>query len=356
MRHLLLYCLLLFSVTAFAQNKKRATFLIKKGLRYQQYGKYDKAIAAYEDALKVDKQNVYALAELAMTYTTLKKYRIAINFCKKVIKYHPHSPVLRDIYVQLGTCYDLRGQPKKSIKTYDKGLVLFPDYYLLHFNKGVTQLNGLDTVGALASFQNAVKTNPKHASSHYHIGSIEAAFGHRIPSILALSRFLTIEPMGERATTAENALLSLMNTTRQKNDSSVVIALSRRLADPTYQKNDFREVELLFSLQSVMDKNNPKRMTDEAEGIRPVNDFKVKFERLCYILQKNQESNTGFYWDFYTPFFVQMGTNDHIHVFAYLVHLQQEEYKIAINEWLEDHEGELDQFSKWSKSYRWIYR
>ena len=349
MRRLLLHCLLFCSLSAIAQPKKTAISHVKKGVFYQQKGNYDAALAEYKQALKIDKNNIYALSDISMIYTNQKKYKKAIKYCKKIIQAHPKTPILRNIYVQLGTCYDLRGQRKKSIKAYDQGLVLFPNYYLLHFNKGVTQLNSLDTISALSSFQKAAQRNPQHASSHYHIGSIEAALGHRIPSILALSRFLTIEPVGERAMTAENALLSLVNTTRQQNDSSFVIALSS-----SQTENNFKEVERLFSVQTVMDKNNPNRMTDEDEGILSAKVFKAKFQNLCRILKKSKTNNQGFYWDFYVPFFVQMDADNHINVFAHLVHLQQAEYKMAINDWFEDNEDALDEFSKWSKSYPWV--
>ena len=58
--YLLFLC---FSTLGFAQNKAEAEKKIREGVTLYDEGKYDEALSRYNEALNLDKNNFFALAE-----------------------------------------------------------------------------------------------------------------------------------------------------------------------------------------------------------------------------------------------------------------------------------------------------
>ena len=132
-----IYCLLvLISSIAFAQNPSMAKQLVLEGVTLYDEGKYAQAISKYDDALKVDKDNFFALAEKAMTLVATKNYEESIKLCKRVLKLYPNED-LSMLYVTYGNATDLSKDSKKAIKIYDEGIKKYPNQYQLYYNKGI---------------------------------------------------------------------------------------------------------------------------------------------------------------------------------------------------------------------------
>ena len=65
MKKLLL--LILFPILGFSQNKNEAEVKVNEGIAFHNEGKYNEALDKYEEALKLDKNNLIAISEKAMT-------------------------------------------------------------------------------------------------------------------------------------------------------------------------------------------------------------------------------------------------------------------------------------------------
>lgn len=59
--------LILFPVLSFSQNKNEAKVKVNEGIILHDEGKYNDALDKYEEALKLDKNNLIAISEKAMT-------------------------------------------------------------------------------------------------------------------------------------------------------------------------------------------------------------------------------------------------------------------------------------------------
>ncbi|HSY60725.1 MAG TPA: tetratricopeptide repeat protein, partial [Cytophaga sp.] len=189
----------LFSSLLFAQNKTAADELVHQGVALHDEGKYDQAIAKYDQALLQDKDNFLALTEKAYSLSMLKKYDEAIACCKKVIELNPNSTELGMVYVTYGNALDAQNKGDESIRIYDEGLKKNPNFYQLYFNKGITLIGQTKYDDAILAFQKAVTIKPNHASSHNALATLLAAQKKTIPSLLASCRFLILEPKGTRA-------------------------------------------------------------------------------------------------------------------------------------------------------------
>jgi hypothetical protein len=301
--------------------------------------------------LQLDKDNLVALAEKAMTLLALQKYEDAIQCCQKAIEKHPDDIGLRTVYVTYGNTYDVLKKTDRSLEVYEEGIKKFPDYYQLHFNKGITLSSVRKYDDAVTCFQRSATLNPKHASSHNAIARILDVQEKRVPALLAYSRFLILEPESSRAKENLARLQKLMKgNVEQTGDKSVTINISpNMLADTTLKgkakENNFASADLILTLSAGLDYDEKNKKKTEVER------FISKFETVCELLKETQRDNYGFYWDYYVPYFIEMKNKNLVEPFAYIAFATSEDTNVS--KWLESHKSAIDEFYDWSKNFTW---
>ena len=346
-RIILLLIFPLFSTLLFAQQKEVADRLVNEGVDLQDKGEVDSALANYKQALLLDKDNLLALSEMAYSYLSLNKFDEAASFAKKAIKTHPNDPVIKSAYVCYGNALDGMGKTGKSIDIYDEGIRLFPEYFQLYYNRGIS-LNKLNkTEDAIRSFQRSVTLNPNHASSHNAIGHM--LFNkNNIPSLLAFCRFLILEPTGKRsAGNLENVKNIMGAHITKKDEKNITINLSPDMLDAksNEKKNNFSSAELMLSLNAALD-------NDSSNINKPdVDKFIRKFSLLCAYMKDSEKDNYGFYWDFYVPYFIDMNDKGFTTTFAYIAFTSSGNEEVI--EWLDTHKTEIEGFYQWSEAFKW---
>lgn len=346
--------ILLFIVTinlAFSQKKVDAEKLVNEGVAYHDKGDYDDAISKYNQALELDKDNLLALAEKSFTLNSLRKYEESIEICKKAIEKHPNDNSLKNVYVTYGNDLDELKKTDEAFAIFDEGLKVFPEYYQLHFNKGITYSSIRKYDEAILSFQQAILINPKHASSNNAIARLEKMNGRKIPAILSFCRFLVTEPQSARAEENLNSLKELMSANVKKTgEKSITVTIDpKMLSDNTKKEkikdNDFSTTELISTMDIALDFDEKNINKTEVQN------FIRKFETICASMSEMKKKNFGFYWDVYAPYFIEMKKNNLIEPFGYIVYASSETKEL--NDWLETNQKELDRFYDWSKNYNW---
>ena len=349
---LLMVLLLVIGKTfTFGQQKEEAEKLVSEGVAYHDKGDYEGAIAKYNKALELDKDNLFALAEKAMTLLALQKNEDAIQICQAAIEKYPENRALKTVYVTYGNAYDGLKKTDKALEIYDEGISLFPDFYQLHFNKGVTLASIRKYDDAILCFQKAATLNPQHASSQNALGRLLDIKEKRIPSLLAYCRFLIIEPESKRA--KEN-LMSLQRITKgnveKTGKKSITInispdMLSDTTADGKPKENSFTSTDLILAMDAALDYDKKNKKKTEVEQ------FIRKFETVCASLKETKKDNYGFYWDYYVPYFVEMKDNNLIETFAYIAFATSDDADVL--KWLKAHKGDITKFYEWSGNYTW---
>ena len=336
-----------FSNVVIAQQKEEADNLVQEGVVFQDKGDVDSAFSRYNLALKMDRDNLAALAEMAYSYLSIQKYEESINYSKRAIKTHPHDPVLKTVYVSYGNALDEEGKMEKAVDVYDEGINIFPDYFQLYYNKGISQIK-LDKAGdALLSFERSATLNPKHASSHNAIGRL-LFVTNKIPSLMAFCRFLALESNSKRSSSNLNNVQKIMGAHVTNNDDkNVIIHVNPDILDVNKkkEKNNFSVAELMLALGSAAD--NDSANADKSD----VEKFIRKFSSLCQYLKEDEKDNYGFYWDYYVPYFTEMDNKGLTEVFAYIAFSSSEDPTAKV--WLESHKNEVSGFYKWSDGFQW---
>lgn len=340
---------LLFLTTfqTFAQTD-RAAKLIDEGVALYDKGKYQEAIDKYNQSYQLDSNSIVLFAEMAMTYLALKDFDNTENICQRAIAKFPDNKGLKNIYSTYGNSLDYRQKPEEALKIYMAGLTKFPDYYMLHFNKGITEYGLKRNYDARTSFQNAIKTNPKHASSYYFLGIIEDNFGNRIPAILTLSRFLILEPKGKRAEKILPYLTDRVNNMyyQVKTGNSTSTMSSAKTRNDT-TSSSFEKVE--FGILSI---ETTSSLFPDNEKKTDLEKFEIKSQTIFEYLKAYKKDNSGFYWDFLAPYFIELESQKYVKTFTYYINYYVTDNK-DVEKWVKKNEKDVEKFYNWSKNYKW---
>jgi tetratricopeptide (TPR) repeat protein len=341
--------ILLFLTTfqTFAQTDKVAA-LIDEGIALYDQGKYAEAIDKYKESYKLDSNSVVLFAEMAMTYLALKDYDNTESICQRAITKFPDNKGLKNIYSTYGNSLDDRQKPDEALKIYIEGISKFPDYYMLHFNKGITEYGLKRNYEARTSFQNAIKSNPKHASSYYYLGIVEDNFGNRIPAILCLSRFLILEPKGQRAEKILPYLTKAVNNMyyQQKNGNSTATYSSAKARTDT-TASSFEKVE--FGILTI---ETTSSLFPENEKKTDLEKFETRTQTIYEYLKAYKNENSGFYWDFLAPYFIDLESKKYVKTFTYYINYYLTDNK-DVEKWIKKNEKDVTEFYDWSKNYKW---
>lgn len=335
-------------IFTFGQNQIEVENLVEKGIESHDKGDFKDAISKYNEALELDKNNLLALSEKALTLNAMKAYAEAVEISQLAIKTHKNDN-LQTVYVAYANSLDHLNQPENAIKIYDEGLKIYPDYHQLHFNKGITQVNSKKYDGALLSFQKATKSNPNHSSSFNAIGILEMD-NNRIPSILALSRFLIIENQSSRAKSSFGILKSLLSKgVKQKEDISISVNIDPKTLSKSEQgsklENNFSSTDMILSIAATQDYDDQNKNKTEAEK------FISKFETICSSLHELKKDNHGYYWDYLASYFIELKNKNLVEPFVYVLFTISGSEDVM--QWQKTNSALIQKFNDWSKSYTW---
>lgn len=345
----LLFLLLLggaLSPRALAQASP-ARDLVKDGIQLYDAGKYDQALAKYQQALAAEPTSATAQFEVALTYNALGRNAEAKAACEQLIQ--READLGPTLYVTYGNSLDGLGQFKQAEQAYRQGLKKYPDNYALYFNLGVAQAGQRQYPAAIASLQQAVARNPGHAGSHMSMGVLQLATGSRVPGVLALARFLVLEPTGPRA--AQRLLQldqAMMQGVKQVGDRAINIAISPEALGKGKKADDFGPEELILSMSGAL------TFDEKSKDKTKMEKFIDQFSSLCQVMGELSAKATGggFVRTYYVPYFVALEKKGFVPAFAYLAHSTQPDAP-EVQQWLAAHPSEVQVFQEWSKNYEW---
>lgn len=357
MRSILIASLVAYSlggvaIRAQAQSGATAETLIKQGISQYDQGQYQQAIASYEQALKLEPTNSTAQYELALTYNATNRNDEAVALCKRLLKQDATPGA--EVYGTYGNALDGLRKPKEAVKIYEEGLKKYPNDGPLYYNMGVTQASSLNQLeAAIASMQQSVRCREAHANSHAALASLTTTQGNRIPALLETVRLLELEAEGKRAAASLAALDKMMGQgVQQTGEKSFTINLPMDMVKDVGRKNagpdNFAAADMLLTLASALDhdeKNKDKSATER---------FIEKFSSLCKSLEENKpEARTGFVWQYYVPYFVELEKRGHVPALAYAIQASRAENVPEVKAWLSEHPVQVQALRQWSSTYIW---
>jgi Tfp pilus assembly protein PilF len=327
-KFLLLILLSVFSSVTFAQVKEEAKTLVTEGVALHDAGKYDEAIAKYKEAMKIDPNYSSAYHEISFTLFSSGKGMEAIPYLEKLLKLDPSSGAAYDM---LGSIYDDNKQTDKAIEYYKKGLTVAPDYQRLHYNLAITCLREKKYPEAEAYAIEAIKLEPKHASSHRAYAMATFYENKRGVSLLGWSSFLLLEPQTKRSTEAYNYIRYILNYGITKKDEKTV-----NLNISTTDLNPGNMSLPLAVLSATTDK----------KGLTAIDSLTLQLQSVYKVSNTfNMDKKDDFYKHYYADYFSKLAETDNMQAFARLLSLTA--YRDENLQWFKDNGPKLSALDAW---------
>lgn len=325
---LLLFC----SLTIFAQENQAAMALLKVGTALHDARKYPEAIAKYDEALKLDPNNSIVIYEKAFTLYASGKTDDALKILEKLVTTDKSART----YALLGNIYDERKDFDKAISNYTKGVSVAPKDGNLWYNLSVSYLIQKNYAQAEAAATEAIKINPRHASSQRAYALATYNEGKHINSLLAWCNFLIIEPQTQRSAEALTYIKHILyfnvkgnnmrmgGTDELTKSQQMTVALSVTGGLAIAQKAESNNDASVTSLDSL---SLPLQFI-----------FKVAAE-------KKNPANTTFFNKYYADFFGALANTEYSKAFfRYITISAFRNDNIA---WLKEHQDNLKGLISW---------
>lgn len=172
------------------QNEDYANVLTSKGNILYNQGKYDEAIKAYDEAIKIDPKSSSAWFNKGLALEELGKYNEAIKAYDQVIKLEPNDAA--PAWNNKGNALGEQGKYSDAIKSYDQAIKIDPNDAIYWSNKGGT-LNNLGKYSdAINACDKAIKLDPNYGRAWRNKGNALNALGRYDEAIECLDEAIRL--------------------------------------------------------------------------------------------------------------------------------------------------------------------
>jgi len=160
--------------------RKTAAQYLQDGKAFAAKGEFQKAIAEFDQAIKVEPGNGVLYFNRALAREKLGQVDEAIRDYDGVVLLRV-SP--REAYFNRGTLLLGKKEYKAAINDFDAAISLDPKYDVALYNRGLAHYNLKNYFAAQADFNNLIKLQPKHANAYLMRSYVYCAQGLRRSAI-----------------------------------------------------------------------------------------------------------------------------------------------------------------------------
>ncbi|WP_426669907.1 tetratricopeptide repeat protein [Mucilaginibacter sp. McL0603] len=324
----LIILFLFIGTKVFSQINGDAKRLVKEGVALNDSGKYDEAIDKYNQAIKIDSRYESAYYEMGFTLFSSGKGKEAIPYLIKVVALNPQSAGAFDL---LGSIYDDLKDPDKAIDYFKQGIKADSSYQRLHFNLAITYYRQGKFTDAEVSAINAIKLDPKHASSQRVYAMATYKEGKRACSLLGWNSFLLLEPRSKRSAEALAYIKNILNYGITKTgEKSITVNVP---------STDLNSINLGMQMAVVTACDNKK-------NISPADSLTLQLTSVFQIIgEQSDKLETPFFSNYYAKYFQKLSISKSMPAFVRYISLSM--YKDENTAWFKRHDDELKDLEKW---------
>lgn len=317
--------------------------IINAGIALLDEQKPELAIAKYREVLAANPDSAGAMYEIALALTQKGDYATAVEMAAKSASYR--SVDLDKCLALVGTAFDMAGEPKKAIEAYERGLAILPNAGTLHYNKAVAELQGLkDPERAIASLKRGAMADPSHASTHWLLGQLFLSSDLRTPALLALSRFLILEPSTRRGSEGFKTWYTVLYSNVQPGaDGKLEIRVN---PDKPTREGDVTRLDMFLAMAQI-------EAASADAGTPPGVRLTAQMKKLlnAYTAHDPGKDADTFLFAYYMPYFKALAAKGFVEPFVY--HAARSAGMPGASDWLSAHGADVEAFLAWDKAYVW---
>ena len=143
-----------------AEARARSSSLVSQGKTDSNNGDYDRAIAAFSEAIRLDPKNVNAFGNRGIAYAKKGDNDRAIADYNDVIRL---SPNYANAFLNRGIAYGKKGDNDRAIADFTEAIRLDPKNANVFFDRGIAYGKKGDNDRAIADYNEAIRLNPNYA-------------------------------------------------------------------------------------------------------------------------------------------------------------------------------------------------
>lgn len=137
------------------------------GGAYNKLNRYDEAIGALREVLRINPEFAVAWHFLGASYLGLKRYDDAVNALRQALRINPE---LASAWKDLGIAYDALQRNDDAISAYRQAVSIKPEFADAWFNLGNTYFRLNRKEDAIAAYREALRINPETAEAWLTLG------------------------------------------------------------------------------------------------------------------------------------------------------------------------------------------
>jgi tetratricopeptide (TPR) repeat protein len=161
------------------------------GMAYNYFNRFDDAIYAYRQAVRINPKDASAWHCLGGAYSSLNRYNDAIEAYRQAIRMYP-----QDAYVwnELGLAYNNLERYNDAIEAYRQAIRINPEFAGPWSNLGATYNNLSRFNDAILAFRQAIRINREYAYAWCGLGGAYGSLNRNNDAIDAFRQALRINP------------------------------------------------------------------------------------------------------------------------------------------------------------------
>ncbi len=196
--------LIFISQSAFSRTaKEKAEQKYREGIKLVDNEKYNEGIKKYEEALKLDPDNIIYLYEIGYTYYAEGMFEKAADKFDDLID---RKDSFDQVYTMLGNSYDILGKTEKAMKIYDDGLKKFPKSGSLYLEKANVFNAHKQYLEALKLYEKGIQVEPSYPSNYYRASLLYCNSDQKVWGLIYGEIFINLEPNTKRTETISKLL------------------------------------------------------------------------------------------------------------------------------------------------------
>jgi Tfp pilus assembly protein PilF len=165
---------------------------VQRGLIYRQMGNPQQALADYNRALQIEKDNTQAYTNRGNALLDLRRYEEAIADYKKVLKEEPNNT---KTHVNMAIAYSSLGDYARAEQEFNEAERTNPNYADLYVNRAIMFFESKQYAKAIPSYQKYLQLRPDDHQIHNDIGIVYSILGQYDKAIESISRAISINPL-----------------------------------------------------------------------------------------------------------------------------------------------------------------
>ncbi|OYU44279.1 MAG: glycosyltransferase, partial [Burkholderiales bacterium PBB4] len=127
-------------------------------------GRYEQSIQSLNRAIEINPDLGLAYSNRALAQMRLKLFESALASLQCSVRIDPRQA---DTHLQLGNVFMKLDQPRRAIESYDRAISLRQEFSKALLHRGIAQMDLLLVDEAMASYQEAIASEPELWSAHY---------------------------------------------------------------------------------------------------------------------------------------------------------------------------------------------